>query len=119
MVTYFILCGETGFVKIGKSNRVGKRLASLQTANPHKLDLILCLPDVCGFTEEHLHQRFAKHRTQGEWFSYVDDLVDFVEEKVSLQAAAMDMTLRPTRADMQALSNWYGEGADSEGVENK
>ncbi len=43
---YFIGSLESGTVKIGKSNNPEKRLAELQTGNPHKLILYGVIDDV-------------------------------------------------------------------------
>ena len=101
MVTYFIRCGETDFVKIGKSNRVESRLENLQSANPHSLDLLLCLPHLMGFREEDMHYLFEGHRQRGEWFSYTTDLKAFVEDKRKLRISPADLSLKPTAEDFK------------------
>ena len=68
---YLIRCKE--FLKIGIANDVGSRIASLQTGNPYKLELL----DAYQFdnpmpVEQSLHQRFAQLRTNGEWFTLAD-----------------------------------------------
>jgi hypothetical protein len=62
---YFVLAGDR--IKIGKAARVGQRLRELQTGSPQKLVLVAVAPG--GLAEEaELHERFAAHRIQGEWF---------------------------------------------------
>src|SRR5208283_988073 len=100
MVTYVIQCGGTGFVKIGKSNRVGSRLSNLQSANPHPLEILVLLPDVVGFREEDLHYRFRGSRDRGEWFRFEKDLEDFVKRKIRLRKGPMDLSLVPTHDDL-------------------
>jgi T5orf172 domain len=71
--TYFIgRADHKGPVKIGKSANPVKRLASLQTGNPHALKIWVLLPtDV----EASLHSKYARQRRHtaqggygGEWF---------------------------------------------------
>jgi hypothetical protein len=63
--TYVVEAVGTGTVKIGKSNDVGARIASLQTSNAHELRLIAHLR---GDVESDLHSQLAAHRLSGEWF---------------------------------------------------
>lgn len=69
---YIIEQAETGYIKIGISEDVQKRLAALQTANPHKLTLryILTCPTTqdAQTIERMLHQRYSDWRKSGEWF---------------------------------------------------
>lgn len=69
---YIIEQAETGYIKIGISEDVQKRLAALQTANPHKLTLryiLTCPTTQDAQTIEHmLHQRYSDWRKSGEWF---------------------------------------------------
>ena len=53
---YFIGSLESGTVKIGKSNNPEKRLAELQTGNPHKLVLYGVIENVSQELENRLHQ---------------------------------------------------------------
>ena len=63
---YFI-GGVDGFVKIGWSNNILQRMATLQTACPVKLRILaICLG---GCRDEHAyHHRFRRLRAEGEWF---------------------------------------------------
>jgi Meiotically Up-regulated Gene 113 (MUG113) protein len=100
LITYFVQCGEDS-LKIGQSTRVGKRLSSLQTANPNNLELLLCLPSVVGFREEDIHFRFRNHRKSGEWFAYDGNLKKFVADKIRLRKSPMDLSIRPTPEDLR------------------
>lgn len=64
-VVYFIHCD--GFIKIGSTTRVEYRLATLQVANPHQLDVLL-VEDGGEKREAELHKEFAEYRVRGEWF---------------------------------------------------
>ncbi len=65
---YFIQAGDSGPVKIGKTNDVNKRLRALQTAHADTLHVRHVLNDVSAVMETRLHERFAEHRIRGEWF---------------------------------------------------
>jgi hypothetical protein len=66
-VIYFIQDKTTGAIKVGWSKNPKRRLGTLQTATPNELVL---LGTVQGGLEHEagLHDRFAQHRLQGEWF---------------------------------------------------
>ena len=68
---YFIRDGR-GNIKIGVSQDVDERLHQLQTANPNKLEVVMCLHvprlDHAYAIETELHKRFGSHRKNGEWF---------------------------------------------------
>lgn len=67
---YLLRCDDE--FKIGKSNSVSSRLASLQTGNSRVIQLVwkVKLPtEECAFKlEKDLHSRFSKYRIKGEWF---------------------------------------------------
>lgn len=66
MSVYFIQ-SATGHVKIGCAENPKKRLANLQTAWPHPLNLLRTEPG--GSKEEaDYHLQFAELRVGGEWF---------------------------------------------------
>jgi uncharacterized protein YozE (UPF0346 family) len=75
---YFIRSEKTHAIKIGfTSGRVEKRLNSLQTAHPYKLQLLASIPGTLEY-EKFLHERFAKFRLEGEWFQPHPDLLAFI-----------------------------------------
>ena len=59
-------------IKIGYSNNPQKRLESLQTANPHLLELKFSIKartkSQAKFVENYLHDRLRHYRLNGEWF---------------------------------------------------
>jgi hypothetical protein len=63
--TYVVEAVGTGTVKIGKSNNIAARIASLQTSNANELRLIAQLK---GDVEATLHSQLAAYRLSGEWF---------------------------------------------------
>jgi hypothetical protein len=73
---YFIRLGER--VKIGVSVNVRRRLKSLQTSCPDRLELL----HSAGGTwddEVQLHKRFAADRLTGEWFRLSPEIAEYIE----------------------------------------
>jgi len=70
---YFIR-SESGPIKIGISVDPQKRLKTLQTAHPFRLEL-LCVFAGAGKKEANYHSRFAAHRLHGEWFEPHPDIL--------------------------------------------
>jgi len=71
---YFIRSGNVGRpIKIGISNNVKKRMATMQTGSPDDLYLIGVIPSESRkqalSVEKWLHCRYEKHHIRGEWFS--------------------------------------------------
>jgi hypothetical protein len=76
-VVYFV--AVRGFVKIGWTTDWPKRLASLQGANPEKLEILLILGRPAIY-EKTLHTTFAEHRGNGEWFKDCHEIRAFIEK---------------------------------------
>jgi uncharacterized protein YozE (UPF0346 family) len=75
---YFISSKKNLEIKIGfTAGQVEKRLKSLQTAHPYKLQLITKIPGTPEY-EKSLHERFSKFRLEGEWFKSDPDLLAFI-----------------------------------------
>ncbi|MEU2834963.1 GIY-YIG nuclease family protein [Streptomyces lavendulae] len=72
-VPYVYVIGSSGStrVKIGTSVSPDKRLKELQTGNPDRLEVLWHTPGGREL-EARLHQAFAAHRTEGEWFDFGD-----------------------------------------------
>ena len=77
---YFIKNVVNGQIKIGFAGSPNKRLADLQTGSTDKLVLIRAI-DGDKTTEAILHERFAVHRLQGEWFTPADEILQFIRGK--------------------------------------
>lgn len=59
--------GFSGFVKIGRTKNIKKRLEFLDTSCPEPIRLLAILsPD--PLSERRFHERFAEERVRGEWF---------------------------------------------------
>lgn len=74
---YFVRCQEP--IKIGVAADVAARIADLQGANPHELELLAQVRGGRDF-ERQLHERFVQARIRGEWFRPVEDLLLVIEK---------------------------------------
>jgi hypothetical protein len=69
---YLIWAEGTNRFKIGKTKGSPyRRLKNLSTGSSQKLELVgVLLTDTLTVKEKEFHQRFAKYRTEGEWFQF-------------------------------------------------
>lgn len=68
-----------GIYKIGKSNYVAQRIASLQWTMPYPVELVHVIPSENPLAgEQELHKRFAHCRMMGEWFALSPDEVTWI-----------------------------------------
>ena len=70
---YFVGADE-GPIKIGMTSNPKKRIKGLQTGHPHKLRYLALVPNA-SLQEAVYHERFAKHRLEGEWFTRHPDIL--------------------------------------------
>lgn len=83
MAVYFIKCeSPDGFVKIGWSRSVDRRIAALQSASAYRMTLLKVVDG--GHREEQaLHARFAHLRHRGEWYRHDGELAVFCASQPS------------------------------------
>lgn len=93
---YFVKAGE--YIKIGYTSNIQKRLDSLQTGSPVKIEC-LCLINGDRRTESNLHKKFAKYRVLREWFEMADELLKYIQ---TLKDTGMDISYEVT-IDYSAL----------------
>lgn len=75
---YLLRCGWHH--KIGKSKNVRQRVSDMQTANPYLIELVLAVwSDNMARAESSLHENWKSYRTNGEWFEFSPDMLEFVE----------------------------------------
>jgi len=75
-IVYFV--GFNGFVKIGFSVNVERRIRDLQKGAPYRLEVYAAIPGSLN-DEKQLHRRFIRHRTDiGEWFHYSDEIKAYI-----------------------------------------
>jgi hypothetical protein len=76
---YFILDEHAGIVKIGCSKNALARLRELQVSHHHDLKIIYTIPTrYMKRKERGLHSKFKKYRIRGEWFSYCDEIKNWI-----------------------------------------
>lgn len=72
-IVYVIKAGK--YYKIGITSDINKRLLSIQTGNPIKLDVVHT--EIGNWhTERALHKTFKEYRREGEWFKLPKKIVD-------------------------------------------
>lgn len=79
-LVYFIIVRDT--VKIGVSGSLDKRLRSIRTALSHPIEAIY-VSSGDHLVEKSLHEKFKDHRLQGEWFTLVAEIKDFIADCVA------------------------------------
>ena len=81
---YFVLNSDSNAIKIGKAKDIQKRLQSLQTVSPAKLQLLKAVQVMSELEartlESSLHRKFALLRITGEWFRADKELVDYMSD---------------------------------------
>ncbi|MFD9047634.1 GIY-YIG nuclease family protein [Streptomyces zaomyceticus] len=78
---YFIRA-DNGLIKIGVAAAPRERLRTIRTMSPIPLRLVLVLPGLGAAGEAELHQRFAAHRSHGEWFFPCTEIDEFIRESL-------------------------------------
>lgn len=79
MTIYFVRrVGTLGPVKIGFTNDLSSRLATLNTATPEKMEVLCTVPGGPEL-EGYLHSAFSSSRINGEWFELGDDLQRMID----------------------------------------
>lgn len=74
---YFALCPATGFVKIGTSTQVEKRVRNLSHQSGQSLKILKCIKG--SYTNEsEIHRKFSSKRHHGEWFVYDYELENYI-----------------------------------------
>ncbi len=74
---YFLRSENEGEIKIGYAVDVEKRVKQLQTGHPQKLKVMATLKGDMEL-EKDIHDKFYKHRLNGEWFEPHPDLLAFI-----------------------------------------
>lgn len=77
MLTYFIQSGDGGNIKIGHTDDMSQRLATLQSMSGETLRVLGVL---YSDSEAGLHMRFRADRLHNEWFSPSRNLIEFIRQ---------------------------------------
>lgn len=98
---YAVQCGE--FVKVGVAYNVAVRLSSMQTGNPHPLEVLAALEfeaeGAARFAEKAAHRFMAPHAHRGEWFKI--DAAPVLELLSSLHIATPAAWSKALAADIE------------------
>ncbi len=109
---YFAQDSQTYHIKIGWTDGdVEKRVASLQTGNPHSIKLLLAVPATREM-EPALHRIFSKTRACGEWFHPSFDLLHLIVQLAGILAeyntfVSICRSQDPDGDSVQALRQMY------------
>lgn len=76
---YLVASDEGQVCKIGNSIDPFKRLTSIQTGCPYRLELKACIPGE-SYDERILHRMFSSHRMMGEWFKYSKAIKEYFQK---------------------------------------
>lgn len=86
----YIIGNDQGYIKIGVSNNVKRRLRQIQTGNEHKLTLLFTEEFECTrkhllHIEREIHRNLHKLATKciGEWFCVEEDNIDAVKRLIT------------------------------------
>ena len=81
---YFVQAGYEGPIKIGFSSDPAARLRALQVSSAVPLRLLATMTG--GRREEYeLHDRFQRHRLEGEWFEPAAPILEYVARLLALR----------------------------------
>ena len=76
----YLISHSNQFLKIGYTKDIKKRLSQLQVSSPVKLELLHLIEGDLSLEKE-LHVLFKDHATNGEWFSFSEDIVNYFKDK--------------------------------------
>jgi len=113
MYVYLIRLRNSHLCKIGIAADPGKRIASIQTANPFLIEpIVVANVRNAPRCERQLHGLFAKNHYRGEWFRLGDD--DIAAATTYLRIASKGMPQQglaeATKTELDSLA----EGPDCE-----
>jgi hypothetical protein len=77
MTNIYLVLAENGLTKIGRSNNVKNRLATIKTSNASMVALLFSFYAPAQ-TEWLLHNHFCEKRVRGEWFSLGQEDIKYI-----------------------------------------
>jgi len=80
---YFIEAPKQNLVKVGRTNNIDQRFATLESMSPVPLRLRGTIDNVDASLENRLHKIFADLRRHGEWFEINEDLKKLMDNPES------------------------------------
>jgi DNA-binding XRE family transcriptional regulator len=79
----YLISHSNQFLKIGYTKDIKKRLSQLQVSSPIKLELLHIIEGDLSLEKE-LHILFKDYATNGEWFIFSEDIVNYFKDKYCL-----------------------------------
>ena len=111
---YFIKPKGDGYMKVGYTTDVSRRLAELQAANPRKLRIVAVVPGTQKL-EAAFHAVLAPYRTTGEWFKItgkVKRLLMLLEAGARPDGVSSLQALMEFENSAALAAAWVNAGAD-------
>ena len=107
---YCIAAVGSGAVKIGWSDKIGKRCHELQVSNPFGVHLLGIIRADERKLEKRIHYKLATYRLRGEWFAWVDAVreyvaVEFEQVSVSVTDPAIHEEVCTPYLGFEAIDN--------------
>lgn len=100
---YLLRLGDTNYFKVGMTTDVNGRIATLQTATPFDLHLVMAAAHKNAFVVEHdMHEMLKLYRVRNEWFQCDQAEVVRVFEAVSAMAT-IDEELDDRSLDIETI----------------
>jgi hypothetical protein len=87
---YFVQAEVSRLIKIGRSFNFPRRLATLRTASPDRLNVLLAL-EAPREREARVHGLLALHRSHGEWFFPHPQVLDAIKQWRDLGRLTWDL----------------------------
>lgn len=91
-MVYVIADKEKRYMKIGKANNPKSRLATIQTSMPFDVEIVAQIIGNYSI-ENRLHKLFKHLRLRGEWFTYSDEILKHVVEKLHVVQKISDFVV--------------------------
>lgn len=117
---YLLKCGN--FYKIGVGGNLRKRISSIQTGNPYKVELIhawdFIEEEVAYEIEAELHKKYIKNRKQGEWFTLTNkEVKDFIEGN-DLPPTRKPYVVEPNTGDTAVYKELKKQNTDKQNTDS-
>jgi T5orf172 domain. len=79
MLYIYFIQADNNLIKIGITNNLRTRIRTLCNQNACKLSLLGVIECDSFENERALHDKFAKHRLHGEWFSPNEEILEYID----------------------------------------
>ena len=104
---YFLASKGSGYIKIGFSSQLSRRIDEIKGSSPEPLELLHTIPDASLDIESTLHNKFQHLRTGGEWFEGSQELLQYIDSlKKSEAVIAGEKTASEVITEVTLESLW-------------